>query len=95
MTENEIGTIVVDRSVSLHRGLGPGLLEIVYEVLLAKELGERALRVERQVGVPIEYRGTRFDEGFRADIIVAGKVILEKERRHRVDYPTPAFRFFY
>lgn len=63
MDENEIGKIVVDACVRMHRELGPGLLESVYEVVLAKELEERGLRVKRQVPVPIVYRGLRFDEG--------------------------------
>ena len=77
MEENQIGRIVVDAAIAVHRGLGPGLLETVYEVVLAKELGERGLAVERQIPIPIEYGGFRFDEGFRADIVVEGKVILE------------------
>ena len=77
MTENEIGKIVVDAAVALHRDLGAGLLETVYEVLLARKLSERGLAVERQVAVPIEYQGVRFEEGFRADIIIGKKVILE------------------
>jgi len=77
MTENEIGKLVVDAAVKIHRELGHGLLETVYEVVLARELEERRLRVERQVPVPIVYGGIRFEEGFRADIIVEGKVILE------------------
>lgn len=55
MTENEIGTLVVESAMAVHRGLGPGLLETVYEVVLARELQQRGLRVERQVAVPIEY----------------------------------------
>lgn len=77
MTENEIGKIVVDAAVSVHRDLGPGLLETVYEVVLAHVMRQHGLAVERQVPVPIEYCGIRFDEGFRADIIVENKVILE------------------
>ena len=77
MAENEIGKIVVDAAVSVHRELGPGLLETVYEVVMAHELRARGLRVERQVPVAIEYREIKFDEGFRADIVVEGKVILE------------------
>jgi GxxExxY protein len=84
MTENEIGTIVVHAAIALHRELGPGLLETVYEVVLAGELQDRELTVERQVPVPIQYKGIRFDEGFRADIIVAGKVILELKSVERV-----------
>ena len=77
MDENEIGKIVVDAALRVHRELGPGLLETVYEVVLAKELEERGLSVERQVSVPIVYRGLKFEEGFRADIIVGNRVILE------------------
>ncbi|HSB80428.1 MAG TPA: GxxExxY protein [Candidatus Methylomirabilis sp.] len=77
MTENAIGKIVVDAAVAVHRALGPGLLESVYETVLAAELRERGLHVERQSAVPIEYRGLRFEEGFRADLIVEGKVLLE------------------
>ena len=77
MGENQLGRIVVDAAIAVHRGLGPGLLETVYEVVLAKELGERGLAVERQIPIPIEYSGFRFDEGFRADIVVEEKVILE------------------
>ena len=77
MTEDEIGEIVVDAALDIHRNLGPGLLESVYEVVLAHALTERGLIVERQVAVPIEYSGMRFNEGFRADIVIEGKVILE------------------
>ena len=77
MTENEIGTIVVDCAVYIHMELGPGLLETVYEVILANELRNRGLKVERQVAIPIVYHGLQFDEGFRADLMVEGKVILE------------------
>lgn len=77
MTENEIGDIVVRCAVRLHRELGPGLLESVYEVLLTHMLQEAGLRVERQVSIPIEFHGIQFDEGFRADIVVEDRVILE------------------
>jgi GxxExxY protein len=84
MTENEIGRIVVDCAVRLHKDLGPGLLETVYEVLLAHELQQRGLNVERQVPIPIVFHGIRFDEGFRADTIVEGKVILELKSVEKV-----------
>lgn len=77
MTENEIGTIVVEEAIALHRELGPGLLEFVYEVCLSKALEQRGLAIERQQPIPIEYRGIRFEEGFRADVVIDGKVILE------------------
>jgi len=77
LDENEIGTIVVDAAVAVHRALGPGLLESVYEAVSAHELEKRGLAVERQVGVPIRYEGVVFDEGFRADLVVEGKVVIE------------------
>jgi GxxExxY protein len=77
MTENEIGTIIVDAAIEVHRVLGPGLLESVYEAALAYELLTRGLRVERQVPIPIKFKGLKFDEGFRADLFVDGKVIVE------------------
>ncbi len=84
MKENEIGTIVVDAAIHVHRALGPGLLESVYETILAHELEKRGLEVKRQVPVPIEYEGLTFDEGFRADIIVNDKVVLELKSVERV-----------
>jgi GxxExxY protein len=89
MDENEIGSVVMDCSVALHRDLGPGLLETVYEVTLGRALERRGLRVERQVAVPIEHEGERFAEGFRADLIVEGKVLLELKSVERV---TPAHK---
>lgn len=77
MNENEIGKIIVNSAVTLHRELGPGLLESVYEVILAHELEKCGLAVERQVSIPIEYGGIKFTQGFRADIIVEQKVIIE------------------
>jgi GxxExxY protein len=77
MNENDIGTLVIEAAIAVHRELGPGLLETVYEIVLARELCERGLKVDRQIPVPITYKGMRFDEGFRADLIVENKVILE------------------
>jgi len=77
MTENEIGKAVVDAALVVHRELGPGLLETVYEAILAQELRQRGFQVERQVPISLEFRGIKFDEGFRADMVVEGKVILE------------------
>ena len=65
MTENDIGTIVVDSAIRLHRETGPGLLESVYEVLLAHELESAGLEIRRQVSIPIKYNHIIFDEGFR------------------------------
>lgn len=77
MKENEIGTLIIEEALSIHRELGPGLLESVYEVLLADALMQRGRKVERQVSTPIRFRGRQFDEGFRADMIVEGCVIVE------------------
>ena len=77
MTENEIGSIVVNSAIELHQELGPGLLESVYEVILTSMLREKGLQATRQVPIPLAYKGLHFDEGFRADIVVENKVILE------------------
>jgi GxxExxY protein len=77
MHENEIGTQILAAAIEVHRELGPGLLEAVYEIVLARELADRGLAVARQVPVAIAYKGLRFDEGFRTDIVVEGKVLLE------------------
>ncbi|MDH4161544.1 MAG: GxxExxY protein [Nitrospirota bacterium] len=77
MTENEIGTIIVEAAIEVHRELGPGLLESVYEVALVHVLREQGLTVDRQIPIPIQFRGIQFDEGFRADVIVESKVIVE------------------
>ncbi len=77
MAENEIGKIIVDRAVRLHMELGPGLLETVYEVILVHMLQDAGLHVVRQIPIPIQFRGIQFDEGFRADVMVNDKVLLE------------------
>lgn len=77
MTENEIGTIIVDTAIEVHRQLGSGLLESVYEVVLAYELAARGLHVQRQVPISIVYKTLKFDGAFCADLVVAEKVIVE------------------
>lgn len=77
MHENEIGTSIVDCAVRIHQDLGPGLLESVYEATMAAKLSRQGMTVERQVPIPIEYENLKFEEGFRADLIVEGKVIIE------------------
>jgi len=84
MTENEIGKIIVDSAIAVHRELGPGLLESVYEVVLAYELRQRGLSVKRQVPMPIRYKDMTFDEAFRADLVVEEKVIVELKSVERV-----------
>jgi GxxExxY protein len=77
MLEDEIGREVVDSVVRIHQELGPGLLETVYEAVLAHDLRKRGLRADRQVVVPLDYRGLKFDESFRLDLLVENKVIVE------------------
>ncbi len=84
MTENEIAKQIMDAAFLIHRTLGPGLLETVYEVILAKKLTEMGLAVHRQVPVPIRFEGITFDEGFRADLIVSEKVIVELKSVERL-----------
>jgi GxxExxY protein len=68
---------VVDAAFHLHRTLGPGLLESVYEAVLAASLGKRGLTVERQKPVVFEYEGMRFEEGLRIDLLVSGSLVVE------------------
>ncbi len=77
MTENEIAREIVDSAYRIHTTLGPGLLESVYDAVLAYELGRRGLRTLRQQAIPVVYEGIRMDVGFRADLIVEDKVIVE------------------
>ena len=84
MKENEIGDIVVETAVYLHKNLGPGLLESVYEVVLMKLLGRKGLPVQRQVSIPIEFEGEHFNEGFRVDLFIEGKVIIELKSMEKI-----------
>jgi GxxExxY protein len=77
MTENAIAQQIVDAAFRIHTALGPGLLESVYDAVLAYELGRRGLRTARQQPIPVVYETVRIDTGFRADLIVEDKVIVE------------------
>lgn len=77
MSENEIAKLILDAAFVVHTKLGPGLLESVYEVVLEHELRKSTLATERQKPMPIIYDGIRFDEAFRADLVVGEKVIVE------------------
>jgi GxxExxY protein len=68
---------VVDAAFAVHKTLGPGLLESVYEICLAHELSKRNLKVERQVELPVDYDGVRLDAGFRLDLVVNHCLIVE------------------
>ena len=77
MNENELATIVVDLCLKIHRILGPGLLESVYEEVLCYELKKSGIKFSRQKVVSVVYEEVKMDLGFRADVIVAGKLMLE------------------
>jgi GxxExxY protein len=77
MDENGIAKEIVDAAIIVHKKLGPGLLESVYEKTLAYELAKKGLEIKVQVPVPIRYDGIVFEEAFRADLIVGKKVIVE------------------
>ena len=77
MNVEEISAVVVDSAYHLHVDLGPGLLESVYESVLARILTERGLRVERQKVVVFEYHGMRFDDGLRVDLMINDRLIVE------------------
>jgi len=85
MREEVIGKAVVDAAVLVHRELGPGLLESVYETVLAAELKHRGFSTKRQVPIRIEYRGAVFEEGFRADLLVEDLVLLELKSVERMN----------
>ena len=84
MTENEIATMIVDASYKVHKTLGPGLLESAYEAVLAYELEQRDAMVLRQLPIPVVYESVRLEEGYRADLVVNGKVIVELKSVERV-----------
>ena len=77
MTENEIAKIIVNTSYNIHVELGPGLLESVYEEILCYELVKQGLKVERQKAIPLFWDNLKMELGFRADLIVENKVIIE------------------
>ena len=84
MDENEISEVIVDCCYKIHTGLGPGLLESVYEEVLYYELQKRDLRCERQAKIPFTYESLNFDVGFKADLIVENKIILELKSVERL-----------
>jgi len=84
MNENDIGTIIVDTVIELHKKIGPGLLESVYEVILMKNLIKKGLHVQRQVSIPVVIEEEYFDIGFRMDLFVQGKVIIELKSMERI-----------
>jgi len=77
MTENEIGKIVVDRALQVHQNLGPGLLESTYEACLSHELRDAGFNIEVQKALPVVYKNVKLDCGYRIDVMVENKVVIE------------------
>ncbi len=82
---NEITEAVIGAAIAVHRELGPGLLESAYEACLTYELTERGLKVERQKGLPVIYRGVLLDCGYRIDLLVEEQVVVELKTVERVE----------
>ena len=83
--ENRIGRLIVEAAFEVHKNLGPGLLEKVYEVCFAHELQKRGLNVKRQIDIPIQYDGIIFQEGLRLDVLVEDLVICELKAVEQVN----------
>ncbi|HEY4300049.1 MAG TPA: GxxExxY protein [Candidatus Didemnitutus sp.] len=77
LLEADLCQKIIGAAIEVHRHLGPGLLESIYEAALAFELTHLGLKVERQKSVAIDYKGLRFDEGFRIDLFVAERIVME------------------
>jgi GxxExxY protein len=80
----ELSTIVVDAAFHIHRALGPGLLETVYEAVLTRSLEKRGLRVERQKAVTFEYDGICFVDGLRVDLLVEARLVVEVKSTEKI-----------
>ena len=74
---NRLTEIVIGCAIEVHRALGPGLLESAYEIWLCRELSLRRIAFERQVAIPVDYKGVKLDCGSRADLVVDGKILAE------------------
>src|ERR1700719_3851302 len=74
---NKITEAIIASAIEVHRALGPGLLESTYEMCLCRELSIREIRFERQLPIPVEYKGVKLDCGYRADLLVEGSVLVE------------------
>lgn len=82
---NQITGAVVSAGVRIHQKLGPGLLESVYEVVLARDLARRGFRVERQKPIRFEFEGTKFEDAFRPDLIINDAVVIEVKAARALD----------
>jgi GxxExxY protein len=85
MELNRITETIIGAAIAVHRELGPGLLESAYEACLVYEVAERGLAVERQKALPIKYRNVKLDCGYRIDLLVEGKVIVELKAVERLE----------
>jgi GxxExxY protein len=74
---NELTEAIIGAAMEVHRALGPGLLESTYEMCLCQELSLRGIPFQRQVPIPVEYKGVKLDCGYRADIVIEGTILLE------------------
>ena len=77
MTYNELSGVVIEVAIDIHRRLGPGLLESVYQTILAHELRKRGMDVRKEEPIPLVWDNIRFDMGFRADLIVNDTILIE------------------
>jgi len=89
MNEEQVGKTVLDSAFHVHTVLGPGLLESVYEAAMVLDLRRRGMRVEHQISIPVFFEGVKLDVGFRADLIVEDKVLVELKS---VEGVTPLFK---
>lgn len=77
MEINDITSIIIEESIKIHTDLGPGLFESVYEEILYYRLAKRGINVQKQIAIPVYYEEVKMDVGFRADLIVENKVVVE------------------
>lgn len=80
----EVGRVIVDSAIRVHRSLGPGLLESAYQSCMAYELKSRGFNIESEVRVPLRYRDLSIDNGYRIDLLVAGLVVIENKAVERL-----------
>ncbi len=84
-SHNEVSGIIVDSAVAIHKRLGPGLLESVYQAILAHELRKRGLLVKTEIDIPVRWDGLEFEVGFRADMLVEDLVLVELKSVEQVN----------
>ena len=82
---NEITDVIIGAAITVHKELGPGLLESAYEACLTFELAEQKVKIERQKGLPIKYRGVQLDCGYRIDLLVEDQVVVELKAVERLE----------